>query len=153
MVRTLRGLASIPVVCALVALAGCGGGSSSGAAGDPVGEFAQLVNDHRDSIGCNRLGWDDQLAKAAKTHSDDMATRKFVAHVTPDGVGTLDRLRAAGYSSGGENIAVGFGSAQAVFSAWMSSPGHRENIEKCAWKAHGAGMTSSGGVWTYLVAR
>ena len=43
----------------------------------------------------------------------------------------LFRSISAGYvnwTTGGENIAAGYPTAEEVVAAWMSSPGHRANI-------------------------
>ena len=134
---------------------GCGGGSSSGGAssGDAVGEFAKIANDYRESVGCQRLSWDNRLANAAKAHSEDMRQRKYVSHVSPDGVGFEDRLRSAGYSSGAENIAAGHGLAKGALEAWIASPAHRANLDNCSYAFHGAGVSSLGGIWTHMIAR
>jgi len=93
------------------------------------------------------------LAKVAKFHSDDMFQRKYVSHVDPDGAGIADRLRAAGYSSGGENIAAGLGTASPVLRAWLASPSHQATLENCEWAFHGVGRSELGGIWTHLLAR
>lgn len=135
-------------------VSGCGGGTDSGASGGSlINNYATMVNDHRRSIGCPQLNWEKRLAFVAQAHSDDMFERRYVSHVSPDGLDTLDRLAAAGYSSGGENIAAGYGSAKLVLAAWLSSPSHRSNIENCAWTLHGVGLNSAGQVWTHLFAR
>lgn len=134
---------------------GCGGGSSSGGASssDIVGEFSRIANDYRESVGCQRLVWDTRLANVAKAHSDDMRQRKYVSHVSPDGVGFEDRLRQAGYSSGAENIAAGHGLAKGALEAWVASPTHRANLDNCGYAFHGAGVSNLGGIWTHIIAR
>ena len=133
---------------------GCGGGSSSGGSGgDVVGEFASIANDYRESVGCPRLVWDNRLADVAKAHSDDMRQRRYVSHVSPDGVGFEQRLQAAGYSTGAENIAAGHGLAKGALEAWVHSPTHRANLDNCSYAFHGAGISNLGGLWTHIFAR
>lgn len=153
--RTRRLLGFLAFVLGAVVVSGCGGGSSSGGASTEsvTAQFARLVNDYRAGIGCRSLAWDARLAKVAKAHSDDMSARKYVSHVNPDGAGIKDRLNAAGYSSGGENIAAGYGSAELVLEAWLQSPTHRSNLDNCSWAHHGAGLSSAGKVWTHLLAK
>ena len=149
-----QSLKRLALAASLVVASGCGGGSSSGASSsDTVGELTRGLNDHRESVGCPRLAWDDQLAQVAKSHSDDMFQRKYVSHVNPDGAGIADRLRAAGYSSGGENIAAGYGTASPVLQGWLASPSHRANLENCAWAFKGVGRRTLGGIWTHILAR
>jgi len=43
------------------------------------------------------LQWNEQLAFAATCHVHDMLARLYYSHINPDGVGTYERIRAAGY--------------------------------------------------------
>ena len=43
------------------------------------------------------LKWNDTLAKVAEAKALDMATRKYVAHVDPDGYGLNYKINEAGY--------------------------------------------------------
>lgn len=118
-----------------------------------VGAFVVLVNQHRASVGCEPLDWDQEVAAVAQAHSEDMVNRGFFDHVNPDGASAGDRLTEAGvgWSRWGENIAAGFGSAEAVLDAWLNSPGHRQNIETCAFTTHGVGLVSAH--WTHVFTR
>jgi uncharacterized protein YkwD len=53
-----------------------------------------------------------------------------------------DRIGACGYSGHrwGENIASGYGTAQNVMNAWLSSPEHRANIDNGSYRALGVGV-------------
>ena len=42
----------------------------------------------------------------------------------------------------GENVAVGYPTAEAVMAGWMNSPGHRANILNCAARAMGVGVAT-----------
>lgn len=89
-----------------------------------------LVNAERGNIGLPALEWCPLVAVAARLHSQDMASRDFYDHVSPEGDEVWDRVTAQGYtySSVGENIAVGYESVREVMKGWMNSKGHRENI-------------------------
>lgn len=115
-----------------------------------IEEFVALVNAHRASVGCEPLAWRFDVAGVAQHHSDDMVSRAFFAHTNPDGDSPFDRLGEAGvtYSRAAENIAYGYGSAGAVLDGWLGSPGHRRNIENCALREHGIGLTDWH--WTHL---
>ncbi|MFL5540172.1 MAG: CAP domain-containing protein [Longimicrobiaceae bacterium] len=126
---------------------------SAGSAASPdemATEVARLVNEHRARIGCPPLAWDALAARAAQAHSDDMARRGFFSHVSPEGRNVGDRLRAAGanWRAVGENIAQGQPTAQVVVRGWLASPGHRENIENCAYTRQGVGYRDR--YWTHV---
>ena len=113
-------------------------------------EVARLVNEHRARAGCAPLAWDAAAARAAQAHSDDMARRGYFSHVSPEGGDVGGRLRAAGASwrAVAENIASGQPTARAVVQGWLSSPGHRANIENCAYTRHGVGYRDR--LWTHV---
>ena len=95
--------------------------------------FLQLINDYRKDNGLGPLLLSDTLSVASERHSHDMARYHFFAHITAAssyyavGSEPWDRMRAEGYDYNtfmGENIAVGYESAEAAFAAWRSSPSH-----------------------------
>lgn len=121
---------------------------------DPeVALFVDLMNDHRELVGCPRLTWNDEVASVAQLHSADMAERDFFDHTNPDGESPFDRLQNAGidYSGAAENIAWGYNTAEAVLDGWLNSPGHKANIERCTMTEHGVGLYQSR--WTHLFIR
>lgn len=75
-----------------------------------------LVNDERVKAGLPALGWEDALNRIARYHSEDMATRDYFNHVSPDGETFSDRYKKFGYNCsrqvgmtvymGGENLLV-----------------------------------------------
>lgn len=118
--------------------------------------MAALVNDHRESLGCRRLVWDDRIARVAFEHSVDMLERDYFGHQDPDGRGLRERLREARipFALAAENIAEGFryeDAAKAVFEGWMTSPEHREIIEDCDFLLHGVGFADYR--WTHVFMR
>lgn len=118
---------------------------------DPdVEQFVQLMNLHRQSVGCEPLGWNPVAAEVARDHSQDMIDRSFFAHDNPDGHSPFDRMASAGltYSRAAENIAYGYPTADAVLQGWLDSPGHRRNIENCSLTEHGVGLV--GTHWTHV---
>ncbi|MEW1777639.1 CAP domain-containing protein [Streptomyces sp. NPDC086777] len=112
-------------------------------------EVLKLVNEERAKVGCSALSASSSLTKLAEGFSDDMAARNFFDHTDPDGKTPWDRAAAAGISNlGGENIARGQATAQAVMDAWMNSEGHRANILNCDFKTLGVGVHfGEGGPW------
>lgn len=126
-----------------------GGGSASRA--DLVQDMVRLVNAHRRSRGCAELAWLDPAAAAAQAHSDDMARRDYFDHVSPEGQRPWDRLTARGvrYRLIAENIAYTPGvGARETLAGWLQSPGHRQNLDNCAYTHHGIGMRDAR--WTHL---
>lgn len=114
-------------------------------------QIVALVNTERTRAGCAAVSTNAALQRAAQEHSDDMATRGYFSHTSPDGSTFADRIRAAGYRGGaiGENIAAGQRSAQEVMRGWMASPGHRANILNCAYRDIGVGYATGGPYGTY----
>lgn len=72
---------------------------------------------------------DDSLSRAAERWSVEMQRTGF-RHSPPLWYG----MPVA------ENIAYGWGGAQATFNAWMNSPGHRANILNCSYTHIGIGQ-------------
>jgi uncharacterized protein YkwD len=71
-----------------------------------------------------------QLERAARIHSDDMAAHDYLDHVGRDGSTPADRVSRAGYRwrMVGENVAAGPLSAEEVVDGWLASPEHCANI-------------------------
>lgn len=113
----------------------------------PLVQVVDLINQKRAAAGCGPVSVDPRISRAAQKHSEDMESRGYFEHDTPDGRGFEDRLNAEGYPEpGGENIAKGQDDAPQVVREWMNSPSHRDNIEDCSFRTTGVGL--SGGYWT-----
>ncbi|MEI7688767.1 MAG: CAP domain-containing protein [Candidatus Nomurabacteria bacterium] len=72
-----------------------------------------------------------KLDFSAEKKLQDMFTKGYFEHVSPDGVGVADLGTQVGYEYIiiGENLALGnFKDDQSLVDAWMASPGHRANI-------------------------
>lgn len=114
---------------------------------DAENQMLTLGNDHRVSLGLNALVDESALRKTARAQSKHMSVHDYFDHVNPEGDNPSDRLNANGISwrSNGENLAAGYDNVHAAFSAWLTSPGHRDNIENPAWTHTGTGYWSGGG--------
>ena len=104
-----------------------------------------LLNAERERHGRIPLGQNVLLQRAAELHSLDMAERKYFEHRDPDGVQPDARIVHQGYPPilVGENLAWGetVKSTPAwIVSAWMLSPGHRDNILEPGYREIGIGM-------------
>ena len=89
----------------------------------------ELINAEREKRNLQTLTWNDDLAKAARKHSIDMACRGFFSHTNPDNLTFADRVSDAGYDyyGVGENIYAGdevFNSPYRAFRAWFYSTDH-----------------------------
>lgn len=112
-----------------------------------------LVNQERAKVGAPPLAFDQQATDAAKVHSEDMRIRNYFNHVSPEGFAPADRLiavKASGYTSTGENIALGQTSAAQVMQDWMNSAGHRANILNPEFTHLGVGVAEPGPYWTQV---
>jgi uncharacterized protein YkwD len=96
-------------------------------------QFLDLINDYRQQNGLGTLLLSDTLSVSAERHDQDMARYSFFAHNTagssyyPVGSQPWDRMADEGYDYNtykGENIAVGYETAEQAFAAWRRSPSH-----------------------------
>jgi uncharacterized protein YkwD len=104
-------------------------------------EVVRLVNLEREIANLHPLAWDNALGAAAWDHSTDMAQQNYFSHTSLDGRQFNQRIAAAGYpySTGGENIAAGYSTPQALMNGWMNSSGHRANILNASFCDIGVG--------------
>lgn len=88
------------------------------------------TNEERREEGMQELRVSPVLEQAALLKAQDMASKEYFAHYTPDGRTPWDFFRDVGYSYiyAGENLAVNFKYSSSVTRAWMNSPSHRANI-------------------------
>jgi uncharacterized protein YkwD len=123
----------------------------------------QQVNFERKVVERTPLEWDDQLAKLAQAHSEDMAKRKYFKHVNPEGLTPMKRAEAAGYSVCqlmGENIYQNNLYSRAItekkrttydwnsidqlasttVKGWMQSEGHRQTLLEKNYTKEGIGV-------------
>jgi uncharacterized protein YkwD len=111
---------------------------------DLAAEVIGLVNQHRAGLGLGGLAQSATLTAAAVWKAQHMAAYGYFSHEDPAppvarSVG--DRVAACGYTaSWGENIAYGYPAAASVMQGWLSSPGHKANIERTSFQAIGVGV-------------
>lgn len=91
------------------------------------------------------LALNPQLGAAAQAKANDMATRDYWAHTSPDGRTPWSFLAASGYQyqAAGENLAYGFTDATTVTTGWMNSAEHRANLLDPAYRDVGFGVAES----------
>jgi uncharacterized protein YkwD len=82
-----------------------------------------------------------------------MVERSYFAHLTPEGDGVADRVRAAGYLRGrprwwvGECLAWGSGTRrtpEGIVRMWMASPPHRRLVLSRRAREAGFGLADGG---------
>lgn len=126
---------------------GNGDGVGSQSAGPLADEVVSLVNSERSHHGCDPVDVDERLTAAAQEHSEDMDSRDYMSHHSPEGEGPGERAERHGYHAwGAENVAKGQTDPEQVMDAWMNSDGHRRNILNCDLESIGVG--ESGHAWT-----
>ena len=137
---------------ALVAPASAGAAERCRGEDDPIvaGNIAAfertllcLVNVYRAASDLSVLAHDPSLNAAARDHSEDMVSRRYFSHTSPNGSGPRDRATAAGYPSDagiGENIGADqVATPQRMFRSWRKSPGHNANLLHPDWVTAGMG--------------
>jgi len=94
------------------------------------GVLADLANQDRQVEMLGMLAINPILERAATLKANDMASKSYFAHTSPEGKNPWYWFKEAGYefSYAGENLAVNFSDSALVNQAWMNSPGHRKNI-------------------------
>jgi hypothetical protein len=106
--------------------------------------LADLTNEERQSQKLETLAVNPTLNKAAEMKANDMATKGYFAHTSPEGKTPWYWITKAGYDYqyAGENLAVNFTDSQDVTNAWMASPTHKANIVKGNYTEMGTGVAT-----------
>lgn len=121
-----------------------------------------LVNRDRNINNLPSLREDKLLTRAAQLHAEDMLSRRYFNHVSPEGTNPRQRYLIVGGSSQlgvGENIAKGatkglgltYGEAEKWQRGWMYSNGHRANLLTPEYKKFGYGIAVGADGQSYAV--
>lgn len=108
------------------------------------GVLTSLTNEQRLQNNAPLLTENPVLVSAAQLKANDMASRGYFSHNTPDGKTPwyfLDQVNYK-YSLAGENLAINFFESIDVANAWMASPTHRANIVKKDYTEIGIAVAS-----------
>jgi hypothetical protein len=114
------------------------------APGSPERRMLDLVNAERSRKGLRRLTWNDDLARLARRHAEDMRRSGRVSHRSSgDGAEFEDRLAAHGFRAraAAENVAYDR-NVERAHKGLMNSPGHRANILSPDLTAVGIGIVA-----------
>jgi uncharacterized protein YkwD len=115
-------------------------------------EFARLEAEFHDEVNAVRAARHlialrrlPEIDRIARDHSRDMANRRYLSHVTPEGRNPVDRLHAGGVSGftlAAEN--AGLTSRQdpnrEILQGWLHSDDHRRNLYAPPFNATGIGV-------------
>ncbi len=101
-----------------------------GVAGFSKEQIVSQTNVFRSSFGLKELRANPVLEQAATNKLNDMVRDGYFAHTSPSGVSPWHWFDANDYEYvyAGENLAIGFVSAESTVDAWANSPSHRENL-------------------------
>jgi uncharacterized protein YkwD len=94
-------------------------------------ELFERINRYRVNIGLKPIELNSSLIKVARSHSSEMCFRKILMHISPSTGNPQERLEAAKVKNIdllAENIATGR-SISETFNGWVSSEGHRINLQ------------------------
>ncbi len=98
-------------------------------------EVQRLVNEERVKLRLEPLIWNDDLARVARLHSEDMKEAGYFQHINPEGLdaqGRLENVSIYYFNKTGENLYRLITEvnqsiiARKAVEGWMSSPGHRD---------------------------
>lgn len=106
-----------------------------------------ILNQRRTENGLEPIKWNEEMARIARMHSEDMAEYNYFSHAGRNGAMVSDRADLVGISDWraiGENIAFNRGvekPADFACESWMKSPPHHANIMNKQWKEAGIGIS------------
>lgn len=122
---------------------------------DVADRIWRCTNDVRRQYGLPPVGQEGALSQVSQAYCADMLVRRFFSHTNPEGLTAGERLKP--FYSGpiygwAENIWEGSNLSPAdrealarrIMDAWMSSPGHRQNILNPDYTHLGVGVAASG---------
>ena len=114
-----------------------------------VSEVLDLVNAERAKNGLAPLTLDTELTSNANVRAKEIV--EVFSHTRPNGESCFTAV-TVDWMHIGENIAMGYPTAEAVMDGWMNSEGHRKNILSGDFTKIGIGVYSSGGTlyWVQL---
>jgi uncharacterized protein YkwD len=103
--------------------------------------IVNAVNKEREARFLQPLKVNPRLETAAKKKSTDMIVRNYFEHYAFNMSPWAFILNEGyQYSVAGENLAMGYKTAEGVVGAWMNSPAHRANILNPEFQEIGVGV-------------
>ncbi len=110
-----------------------------------------LINEERAKQNLPPLQADSAMAAVAREHSEDMFTRGYFSHISPEGQTPDERIREhhIGFIVAGENLALAQ-TLSIAHTGLMNSPGHRANILQRSFGRVGIGIID-GGIYGLMI--
>lgn len=107
-----------------------------------------LLNDTnaaRTRSGQSELKLNSALNAAAQAKAQDMASRDYWSHISPEGNAPWKFIDEAGYGyqKAGENLAYGFSGSDEVINGWLNSATHKANLLDSTYQDVGFGIVNS----------
>jgi uncharacterized protein YkwD len=126
-------------------------GAQAGAATGPArfaaleAGFHEQVNAVRSSRHLIPLRRSPELDRVARAHSQDMASRVYLSHVSPEGRNPVDRLHQAGvegFTLAAENAGMTSRADpnREILQGWLHSEDHRRNLYAPPFNTTGVGI-------------
>jgi uncharacterized protein YkwD len=108
-------------------------------------KMLQDVNTERTSRGITSVEMDTSLQQLARNYAQEMLSKGYFSHYTPDGLSPFDRMNNAhiSFTYAGENLAFSANEDLAM-QGLMNSQGHRENILSKNYHKIGIGVIDAG---------
>lgn len=108
-------------------------------------QMLNYINDERRKADLPSLSFDEEMARVARKHSEDMIRRGYFSHYTIEGKGPYDRMRSAGvtFKTAGENLALAQ-TLRLAHEGLMESPIHKANILNERFGRVGIGILDAG---------
>jgi uncharacterized protein YkwD len=107
-------------------------------------KIIKLTNEIRQEYKVNILQENKNLDLAAYDKAQDMLVNQYFSHISPTNKKMIDFLAGVnyGYAAAGENLAMGFSSAEQVIAAWTKSQTHWQNLIDPDYKEIGVAAVS-----------
>lgn len=110
-----------------------------------VAGLLSATNQQRSANGIASYVINSKLNSAAQAKANDMVSRDYWAHNTPDGQAPWVFITNAGYSysKAGENLAYGYSSSSTTVDGWMGSQSHKDNLLNSGYTEVGFGIANA----------
>ncbi len=107
-----------------------------------VSKVLELVNQARKDESVEILKLNPVLSNSALAKANDIISKDYFAHISPDGKRPWDFIDRGQYAYAlvGENLAMNFTTAESVHRALMNSPSHKKNIMNAKYRDIGLAM-------------
>ena len=104
-------------------------------------DIIDQTNAYRASKGLKPLTIDPVLQKAAEAHAQDMVSKNYFSHLTPDGKDFTAFIPSSNvYVKTGQNLARHYPDATTTMAAWKASPDHNKNLTDTIYNSTGVAV-------------